>query len=478
MSKPLNTEMWESISKGLPAISPPGQPPVTEILKTIQFCLAEGVEEFEAAVYLADLLAKMRNDVEFLNWKAMVEYDAKQYVRSFNTIEQVLEQFKTADMYYNAGRAALKANKLDKSEEYLRTAMGLKPQARNDMLLDYAVTISTMGRFQEAAELIESIDVSTFTEANKRIVEYNKGWQYVNQGNFKQGMKCLHEGRLAGIWGNNSKTFSRPEWDGQTHPGKTILILGEAGIGDEIINSRFSQIIKERGMNCVMSTVHKNTEILQSITSIDRVFDAKDVESAAWDYWVPCMDLPYALGIDSLDIPSKPYISVDQYYIDKWTALLNIMGKKKFNIGIRWMGNPRYELELGRTIPAHFFSQLNHPDVQLWSLQKDDGARQMLYPEDTNDIAGNFENWSDTMGAMKNMDLVITSCTSVAHVAGALGIPTWVVVPLLPYYTWADMKPTSYWYDSVRVYRQETWGDWTSPMNKVKTDLFKLLESV
>ena len=477
MSKPLNEEMWQSIAKGLPPTpTPSNQLPVPEILRTIQFCLSEGVEEFEAAVYLADLLSKVRNDIEFLNWKAMVEFEAKQYIRAFITTEKILEQHKTPEMYYNAGRVALKANRLDKSEEYLRKVMELNPNERNDMLLDYAVTIYTMGKFEEAFELIQQIDVTKFDDANKRIVDYNKGWHYIYRNEFKKGMECLHEGRAAGIWGNNGRQFNRPLWDGTTQPGKTILILGEAGIGDEIINSRFSKIIKDRGMNCVMSTVHKNETMLGTIKSLDKVFSHKDVDTEQWDYWVPCMDLPYVLGIDSSDIPSEPYISVDQYYVDKWKVLLDIMGKKKFNIGIRWMGNPRYELELGRTIPAYLFNQLNHPDVQLWSLQKDDGAKSMTFPEGVNDIAGNFENWQDTMGAMKNMDLVITSCTSVAHVAGALGIPTWVVVPLLPYYTWADMKKESYWYDNVSVYRQKVWKDWTEPMTEVKNDLFELLE--
>jgi ADP-heptose:LPS heptosyltransferase len=80
------------------------------------------------------------------------------------------------------------------------------------------------------------------------------------------------------------------------------------------------------------------------------------------------------------------------------------------------------------------------------------------------------------MGAMSNMDLIITSCTSVAHVAGALGIPTWVIVPLLPYYTWADMKKESYWYESVSLYRQKVWKDWSDPFVEVDCDLVKLLE--
>jgi ADP-heptose:LPS heptosyltransferase len=113
----------------------------------------------------------------------------------------------------------------------------------------------------------------------------------------------------------------------------------------------------------------------------------------------------------------------------------------------------------------------------MYSFQKNDGVKDLSVPGGVIDISEDLKSWEDTMGAMMNMDLIITSCTSVAHVAAALGKKTWVVTPLLPYYTWADMKKESYWYDSVSMYRQKIWKEWDEPFNEVKNDLIKLLET-
>jgi tetratricopeptide (TPR) repeat protein len=470
--------LWDSITQGLPKTPSPDKVlPLPEILKIIQYCLEDGVEQYDLAISLLDTIKHLRTDVEFLNWQAMVEYDAKKYIRSFHSSEKILQYAKNASTLFNAGRAAYKANELDKSEQYLKESMRLDP-SDSSTVLDYAVTICTMGDFDGALKIIESIDKTKLDERHAKIVDFNKGWHYIRLNNFSKGIDLLHLGREINIWGSDARNYKKPRWDGTTHPGKTILIVGEGGIGDEVINARFAKIIQDRGMKAVMSTVHKNTTMLSSVTTIDKVFNNDKIDSEEWDYWIPCMDLPYILKIESTDIPSNPYLSVDPHFIEKWKIILGFTNKnKKLKVGIRWMGNPRYELELARTIPPHLFEQLNELDVQMYSFQKNDGIKDLSVPGGVIDISENLNSWEDTMGAMMNMDLIITSCTSVAHVAGALGVKTWVVIPLLPYYTWADMKKESYWYDNVSLYRQKVWKEWNEPFNEVKSDLIKLLET-
>lgn len=472
--KPENNEVWESISKGLPPTpSPKDSIPVPEILRVIQFCLKDGVEHYKAASDLTDLLAKVRNDVEFLNWKAMVEYEAKDYIKAFESSQKILEQVQTAETYFNAGRAAYKANKLQLSKEYFEKSLELRPED-SSTTLDYAVTVCAMGEFDQAFDIINSIDKSQLDELHSKIVEFNKGWHYIRKGDFKKGIDLIHLGREINIWGSDTRKYKKPRWDGTTQPGKTILIVGEGGIGDEVINARFSKTIKDRGMNCVMSTVHKNENMLNYVTTLDKVFSDKLIDAQKWDYWIPCMDLPYILGIDSTEIPKKPYLDIAMSVVDRWKE--KIQTNKKLKVGIRWMGNPRYELELGRTIPLEYFESLSDLDIQMYSLQKNDGIKNFQLPKGVIDISEELESWEDTMGAMSNMDLVISSCTSVPHVAGALGVPTWIVIPLLPYYTWADMKKESCWYESVSLYRQKIWHDWSHPFKEVREDLIKLLE--
>jgi tetratricopeptide (TPR) repeat protein len=469
-----NNNLWNSISAGLPT-TPSSEKtlPLPEILKVIQYCLDDKVEQYDLAISLLDTIKHLRNDVEFLNWQAMVEYESKKYIRSYETSKKILSYMKNDSTLFNAGRAAYKANKLDDSELFLKQAMQLNPKD-SSTVLDYAVTVCTMGEFDKSFDIINSINTNELDDTHAKIVDFNKGWHHIRQGNFKKGIDLLHLGREINIWGSDACKYNRPRWDGTTQQGKTILIVGEGGIGDEVINARFSQIIQERGMKAVMSTVHNNTKMLSSVKTIDKVFDNNQIDSEWWDYWIPCMDLPYTLKIDSANIPSKPYLSVDSSFIEKWKNKLHT--NKKLKIGIRWMGNPRYELELARTIPAHLFEQLNELDVQMYSIQKNDGIKDLMIPEGVINIADDLNSWEDTMGVMMNMDLIITSCTSIAHVAGALGKKTFVVTPLLPYYTWADMKKESYWYDSVSLYRQKVWKEWGEPFKELKNDLITLLE--
>lgn len=472
--KPESNEVWDSIIQGLPPTpSQKDAVPIPEILKVIQFCLKDGIEHYTAATDLADLLSKLRNDIQFLNWKAMVEYEAKSYYKSFESTKKILEQVQSAETYFNAGRAAYKANELQLSKEYFEKSMELKEDS--SIKLDYAVTICAMGNFEEAFDIINSIDKTKLDDLHCKIVDFNKGWHYIRNGDFKKGIDLIHLGRQINVWGSNTQKYKKPRWDGTTQPGKTILIVGEGGIGDEVINARFSKTIKDRGMKAIMSTIHRNTSMLSSVVTLDKVIDNKLIDATAWDFWVPCMDLPYLLDINSTEIPSKSYLNVSQIAVNRWKEKLQ--SNKKLKVGIRWMGNPRYELELGRTIPLDYFESLSDLDIQMYSLQKNDGIKGIKLPKGVIDISDELNSWEDTMAAMKNMDLVISSCTSVPHVSGALGVPTWIVLPLLPYYTWADMKKQSCWYDSVSLYRQQQWHDWSHPFTEVKQDLIRLLET-
>jgi tetratricopeptide (TPR) repeat protein len=462
----MNTEIWDRLFGQLPDIN---AIPVREIAFLIKYCLDPRVEDFDLAITLLDKLSHLRNDVEFLNWKAMVEFEAKKYVRSLHTSEQILTVVDNAFTNFNAGRVAYKANELLKSKTYLERAMELDP-TDYAAKLDHAVTVCSLGDIDGAFELINSINANDAHTA--QILEFNKGWHYIRRGDFKRGMALLHIGRSINIWGSHARRYSRPQWDGSTQEGKTILIAGEGGIGDELINARFSKNIKERGMRAIMCTQHGNESMLSSVPWLDAVISPADIDKTSWDYWVPCMDIPYTMSLDIDDIYSQPYIFNKPEYVDKWAPKV---ASDRLKVGIRWSGNPRYELELGRTIPTQYFESLRNEHIQLYSLQKNDGQADFKSPHGVVDLASGFNSWDDTLGAIHHLDLVITSCTSIAHAAAALGKRTWIVTPLLPYYTWADMKKSSYWYDSASLYRQKRWNDWSDPFAEINRDLQHLL---
>jgi hypothetical protein len=137
---------------------------------------------------------------------------------------------------------------------------------------------------------------------------------------------------------------------------------------------------------------------------------------------------------------------------------------------LRWQGNPQFEHEQHRIFPPKpFFDMLEDVDAEFISLQRDEGSQHKPYWVKQAPVS----HWEETRMAIASCDLVITSCTSIAHLAGAMGIPTWIVVPILPYYLWAYPINTTPWYNSVRLFRQKVYGDWSHPMQEIKQELLK-----
>jgi hypothetical protein len=145
-----------------------------------------------------------------------------------------------------------------------------------------------------------------------------------------------------------------------------------------------------------------------------------------------------------------------------------------FKVGIRWAGNPKFEHEQHRKFDPQPLIDLHKLDgITLYSLQRDDNLIDGLPFADLRDQMKTFE---DTASIIKGLNLVITSCTSIAHLSAALGVKTWVIVPIMPYYAWAEPKDTSVWYDSVRLFRQQKYGDWSHPLEEVKSALIQFLK--
>jgi hypothetical protein len=143
-------------------------------------------------------------------------------------------------------------------------------------------------------------------------------------------------------------------------------------------------------------------------------------------------------------------------------------------VGVRWSGNPEFEHEQHRRFPPELMIGISDiPNTSFYSLQRDENCVDGL---PFGDMSDQMKTWDDTVNIIADLDLVITSCTSIAHLAGAMGVPTWIVVPIMPYYTWVFPNDTSSWYNSVKLFRQEKYGKWDEPFIKIREELTKLSE--
>jgi ADP-heptose:LPS heptosyltransferase len=183
-----------------------------------------------------------------------------------------------------------------------------------------------------------------------------------------------------------------------------------------------------------------------------------------YDYWVPAMSAAYILSYEQENLSGKPYIKTNK----------KLKSNSDFpKIGLKWSGNPQFEHEQHRKFdPKYMIDLAKKFEADFYSFQRDED----LYDVNFTDLRDELSDWQKTAEYLMSMDLVITSCTAIAHMAGALGVKTWVVVPVLPYYVWANISKKTDWYENVTIYRQKKYGEWHQPFEEIENDLNLFLE--
>lgn len=349
-----------------------------------------------------------------------------------------------------------------------------------DKLLAYQLE----GKQQEAWEISEALE----KEGSDKIIgpdgkhnpetwirhSFNRGWFLLQQGDYQKGCQLLENGRFISVYGSGPLKTDKPIFNPEQHSikGKSIIISLEGGYGDEIIHARFATSFKEQGASKVyLAAAPEMVSVFKRIPGVDDVILRDAAHTVQHDYWVPGFSAGWVAGHTFDTFPGKPYMSPNQHSVDIWKNLIN---SDKVKIGIRWAGNPKFEHQQFRKFPETFMTNLaKYKEVQVYSLQRDHNVIQL--PEGVTDLQHFLLSWEDTMACIANLDIVITSCTSIAHIAAAMGKETWVCPPILPYHTWAYGSPQnnkSPYYDCVTLFRQEEAGKWNPTFQK----LYKALE--
>lgn len=355
-------------------------------------------------------------------------------------------------------------------------------------LIDQQLTLMLQGKFKKALEVsdkIESLGPENLLDSNgKKNPEmwlrhqFNRAWFMFQRGDFQAGSQLLEHGRHVGVYGGLPLQTNAPIYNPNQHDikGKTVIISLEGGFGDEIINVRFAKSYKDLGAKKVIVAASPELDpVFSRVDGVDSVILRNESHTVAHDFWVPGFSAGWVAGHTFTDLPNKPYITVSDMSKEIWSGMVT---SEKKRVGIRWAGNPKFEHQQFRRFPVEFLFELAKYDgVQLYSLQRDNNLEQL--PDSVIDFQKHLWGWDDTIGAIHHMDLVITSCTSVAHLAAAMGKETWVLPPILPYQTWAPGAPksdTSPWYPSVKLYRQQEYQKWNKTFQKLYRDFEEKFE--
>jgi len=256
--------------------------------------------------------------------------------------------------------------------------------------------------------------------------------------------------------------------------GKPILIHSEQGLGDTIQFARYLPLLADRGARVVFELPASLLGVLQGMSGVsDFVVQGQALPAA--DFHCPLLSLPLAFKTTLESIPSPaPYLKADAQKVKQWSERLG--PKSRPRIGLVWSGNSQHKNDHNRSILLESLL-LQLPERFDWvSLQRDlrDADHRVLerHPG-LRHFGAELEDFTDTAALCALMDLVISVDTSVAHLSGALGRPTWILLPHLPDWRWLLDRHDSPWYASATLYRQETAGQWDNVIAQLNTDLFR-----
>jgi len=405
----------------------------------------------------------------------------------------------------NLGIALLALGRPEEAEVYCRQALRLRPdyaeahhslgvafksQGRPEEAVvccqqalrlrpDYAEAHHSLGNALKAQGRLEEAVASyqqalhlrpDYAEAHKSL-----GMTLLLRGGFERGwpeyewrLRCEGTGRPPG---------HQPLWDGSELKGKTILLFAEQGLGDTLQFVRYVSLVKQRGATVVVTCPEPLVRILATCVGIDRLV-VSGTELPPCDVQAPLLSLPGLFRTSPARIPAAvPYLSTEIALVEHWRRELAPIGG--FKVGIAWQGSSTHKDDRFRSIPLAQLEPLaGLPSVQLLSLQKGRGSEQ-LFPLAERlaipDLGNRLEDFAETAAVLANLDLVITVDTSVAHLAGALGVPVWVALPFLPDWRWLLNREDSPWYPTLRLFRQAQPGDWPGVIHRLELELRSLV---
>lgn len=327
--------------------------------------------------------------------------------------------------------------------------------------LDKQLQYSLAGDFNNGWKLVQELEKER-PECHR--CAFNRGWYLLQQGKFQEGFELLNRGRWVNVFGSPALNISnKPIFNLSSDDinGKVILIRNEGGFGDEILNIRFVTKLAKAGAEIIVSCRKGLHNLMMRVEGVRAVLPPEYESRVRFDYWAPAMSLPYLTQNTYETLSGKSYITADP---DLVTDAKQIFSEETgMKIGIRWTGNQKFEHEQYRKFPPQLMVDLiKNRNANFYSLEIDNPPLM-----GSQDLRPALVDWDHTAAVISNLDLVITSCTSVAHMAGALGVPVWIIVPILPYYSWALPGNKTPWYDSVRLFRQSKQYSWDEPFEEI-----------
>ena len=427
----------------------------------------------QAEAVCLQLLQVDSGNAEILHLLGVIAYQTGNHQSAVSLTGQAIElKPDYAEAYSNRGNALQELKQLDAAVASFNKAIELKP--------DYALAYSNRGlALQELKQLdaaVASFDKSIELKPDYAEAYWNKSLLFLLMGHFYEGFS-LYEWR----WDMNGtiklkRNFPQPLWlGGESLSGKTVLLHAEQGLGDTIQFCRYVKKVSDLGAKVILEVQKPLVRLLKDLTGVSSLI-AKGDPLPEFDFHCPLLSLPLAFKTDlNSTLSAKSYIAAEAERVAFWKD--QIKGDV-LKIGIAWQGSQGTKVDIGRSFELKLFQNIaNLPNVQLISLQKGYGSEQLrnmpqgMQVMDLGEELDSDGAFLDTAAVMMNLDLVITSDTAMVHLAGALGVKTWVALKYVPEWRWMLDRKDSPWYPSVTLYRKQKTDDWTPLFNQMLVDI-------
>ncbi|MCP3399614.1 tetratricopeptide repeat protein [Bradyrhizobium sp. CCGB20] len=311
------------------------------------------------------------------------------------------------------------------------------------------------------------------------LAQYNHAHFLLMNGDFVSGFEAYQWRRKCKTLSDGDPSFSEPEWQGEPLNGRTLLLFAEYGLGDALHFVRYLPMVTASGGKVILQVQPALASLLRQLPDVT-VF-ARGEALPPFDLQLPLMSLPRVFGTTFDTIPADvPYLHPDPAKLLRWRAALADVTALK--VGVVWAGNARHRGDRQRSLSAAaVLPRLVMPGVQLYSLQKEprpeDAPVLAALGDDIIDLTPALGDFADTAAAVAALDLVIAVDTSVAHLAGALGRPVWMLTPYALDWRWLREREDSPWYPTMRLFRQRAPREWDDPLLRVSAALAVLAAS-
>ncbi|HWY85823.1 MAG TPA: tetratricopeptide repeat protein [Gemmataceae bacterium] len=375
-----------------------------------------------------------------------------------------------AEAHNNLGIALKDQGKLDEAVASYRAALTLKPdfaEGHNnlgDALRRQGNLDAAVAHFRQALALKPD-----FADAH-----WNQSLLMLLRGDFEHGWAEYEWRSKIKRQDFQRRQFAEPLWDSQPLAGRTILLHSEQGLGDTIQFIRYAPLVKDCGGRVVVECQRPLLPLLAGCSGIDQLFAQGDT-LPAFDVQAPLLSLPWILGTTFDTIPARgPYLRAEPERAQSWRKKLEPLGG--FKVGIVWQGNPTHTSDHYRSFPLAQLATLARVEgVRLISLQKGPGTDELQRrPQAIVDLGDRLDRdgaFLDTAAIMMSLDLVVGVDSAVAHLAGALGIPVWLPLALIPDWRWLLERADCPWYPHHRLFRQSRPGDWSEVFERIAAAL-------